>query len=320
MTIVSIVLGWLVAGRVLRPLRTMTAIARQISESNLNGRLALSGPSDELKDLADTIDGLLGRLETHVAEQRRFAANASHELRTPLAITQTLPDVARKGPNREVGELVDRLHEVNTRAIDLSEALLLLSRADQKAFAAETVDLSLMVEEAIETLLPVAEKHGVTIVGSGEITPALGSETLLLQLATNLVHNAIVYDQGSVRQCGAHGREHRRHTHPPRWFPRWWNRFSAAPSEYALTKQGAGLGLAIVRSITQAHEGSLILSPRKAGDSASQCGYPPHPHTLAHDDLSRMPSPASDWGPTCERFVSQSVGAVHAGRPGPRPR
>ena len=132
MTVVSIALGWLVAGRVLRPLRAMTATTRQISERNLHERLALSGPRDELKDLADTIDGLLARLEAHVAEQQRFAANASHELRTPLAITQTLLDVARSDPGRDDGELVERLHAVNTRAIDLTEALLLLSRADQR--------------------------------------------------------------------------------------------------------------------------------------------------------------------------------------------
>ena len=107
----------------------MTAATRQISERNLNERLALSGPDDELKDLADTVDGLLARLEAHVAEQQRFAANASHELRTPLAITQTLLDVARNDPNRQNGDLVDRLHEVNTRAIDVTEALLLLEAA-----------------------------------------------------------------------------------------------------------------------------------------------------------------------------------------------
>jgi signal transduction histidine kinase len=130
MTVVSIALGWLIAGRVLRPLRAMTASTRQISERNLHERLALSGPRDELKDLADTIDGLLARLQTHVAEQRRFAANASHELRTPLAVTQTLLDVARSDPSHDDGALLERLHAVNTRAIDLTEALLLLSRAD----------------------------------------------------------------------------------------------------------------------------------------------------------------------------------------------
>ena len=201
MTLVSIALGWLVAGRVLRPLRAMTATTRQISERNLNQRLALSGPRDELKDLADTVDGLLARLEAHVAEQQRFAANASHELRTPLAITQTLLDVARNDPDHANGELVDRLQAVNTRAIDLTEALLLLSRADQRAFTREPVDLSLMAEEATETLLPLAEKRGVTMRPPASMTPTIGSHALLLQLTTNLVHNAIVHnlpEQGTV--------------------------------------------------------------------------------------------------------------------------
>src|SRR3984885_4879114 len=184
MTVVSIALGWLVAGRVLRPLRTMTATTRQISERNLHERLAVSGPRDELKDLADTVDGLLARLEAHVAEQQRFAANASHELRTPLALTHTLLEVARHDPNPDNGELVDRLHEVNSRAIDLTEALLLLSRTDRRSFTPELVDLSLLAEEAIETVIPLAEQHGLTIETSGDTTPTLGSHALLLQLST----------------------------------------------------------------------------------------------------------------------------------------
>ncbi|HJZ38091.1 MAG TPA: histidine kinase dimerization/phospho-acceptor domain-containing protein, partial [Solirubrobacterales bacterium] len=196
MTVLSIAFGYLVAGRVLRPLREMTATTRQISERNLSERLDLPGPRDELKDLADTIDGLLGRLEAHVAEQQRFAANASHELRTPLATTQALLDVARSDPDRgdSDGELIERLHAVNTRAIDLTEALLLLSRADQRSFHREPVDLSLIVEEAAETLLPLAEKHAVTIETSGDAATTIGSRPLLLQLATNLLHNAIVHN------------------------------------------------------------------------------------------------------------------------------
>ena len=144
---------------------------------------------------------MLAQLEAHIAEQQRFAANASHELRTPLAITQTLLDVARNDPNRDTGELVDRLHAVNTRAIDLTEALLLLSRADQRSFTREHVDLSLIAEEATETLLPLAELRGVTIETSGDAAAAIGSHALLLQLSTNLVQNAIVHnlpEQGTV--------------------------------------------------------------------------------------------------------------------------
>src|SRR5205807_9031264 len=144
---------------------------------------------------------MLARLEAHVAEQQRFAANASHELRTPLAITQTLLEVARNDPNRDTGELVDRLHAVNARAVDLTEALLLLSRADQRSFSRERVDLSLVAEEATETLLPLAEKRRVIVETSGDAAHTMGSHALLLQLATNLVHNAIVHnlpDRGSV--------------------------------------------------------------------------------------------------------------------------
>jgi two-component system sensor histidine kinase VanS len=140
----------------------------------------MEGREDEFRELADAFDAMLARLAAHVAEQQRFASNASHELRTPLAITQTLLDVARNDPNRDTGELVDRLDAVNARAIDLTEALLLHSRADQRSFTREHVDLSLAAEEAIEALLPLAEKHAVSIEISGEIAPAVGSHALLL--------------------------------------------------------------------------------------------------------------------------------------------
>jgi two-component system sensor histidine kinase VanS len=275
MTAVSIALGWLVAGRVLRPLRTMTATTRQISERNLNERLALSGPRDELKDLADTVDGLLARLETHVAEQQRFAANASHELRTPLAITQTLLDVARNDPNRENGELVDRLHHLNTRAIDLTEALLLLSRAGQKSFTPEYLDLSLIAEEASETLLPLAEKHGVTIETSGEMTPTIGSETLLLQLTTNLVHNAIVHNlpqHGAVSiRTSVHPKyvvltvENTGENLAPQLVSMLAEPFQRGTERIHTDHAGVGLGLAIVNSVARAHDGTLTLTPRSAG-------------------------------------------------------
>jgi len=275
MTVVSIALGWLVAGRVLRPLRTITATTRQISERNLSERLSLSGPRDELKDLADTVDGLLARLEAHVAEQQRFAANASHELRTPLALTQTLLDVARNDPNGENRELVDRLHAVNTRAIDLTEALLLLSRADQRSFTREQVDLSLMAEEATETLLPVAEKRGVTIETSGEMTPTIGSHALLLQMTTNLVHNAIVHnlpEHGTVWVAtDAHPEnvvltvENTGEQLTPQLVSTLAEPFQRGSKRIHTDHAGVGLGLAIVKSIVQAHDGTLTLTPRGAG-------------------------------------------------------
>src|SRR5437763_10098624 len=186
--------GWLLAGRMLAPLTRITDATRMAATGSLSHRIRLPGRRDEFRELADAFDTMLARLEAHVAEQQRFAANASHELRTPLAVTQTLLDVARKDPHRNNGELVDRLHAVNARAIDLTEALLLLSRADQRSFAREHVDLSLIAEEATETLLSLAEERGLTIETSGDLTPTIGSHALLLPLTTNLVHNAIVHN------------------------------------------------------------------------------------------------------------------------------
>jgi two-component system sensor histidine kinase VanS len=269
----------------------MTASTRQISERNLHERLALSGPRDELKDLADTVDGLLARLEAHVAEQQRFAANASHELRTPLAVTQTLLDVARKDPNRDNGELVDRLHAVNTRAIDLTEALLLLSRADQRSFAREQVDLSLIAEEAAEMLLPLAENRGVTIETSGDITPTIGSHALLLQMTTNLVQNAIVHnlpEQGSVWvTTGVHPKtavltvENTGERLSPQLAATLAEPFQRGTRRMRTDHVGVGvgLGLAIVKSITQAHDGTLTLAPRSAGGLRVTVQVPAAPPT-----------------------------------------
>ena len=188
----------------LAPLTRITDATRLAGTGSLAHRIELEGSNDEFHELADAFDTMLAQLEAHVAEQQRFAANASHELRTPLAITQSLLDAARDDPHRDTGQLIDRLHVVNTRAIDLTEALLLLSRANQRSFAREEVDLSLVAEEAAETLFPLAEKRGLTIettdttqtgeTTSGAAPSATGSPALLLQLATNLVHNAIVHN------------------------------------------------------------------------------------------------------------------------------
>jgi two-component system, OmpR family, sensor histidine kinase VanS len=274
-TVGSIALGWLVAGRVLRPLQAMTATTRRISERSLNQRLAVSGPQDELKDLADTIDGLLARLEAHVAEQQRFAANASHELRTPLAVTQTLLDAARNDPNRDDGELVERLHAVNTRAIDLTEALLLLTRADSRSFAHEHMDLSLIAEDATETLLPLAEERRVKIETAGDETVVIGSHALLLQMVTNLVHNAIVHngpDGGSV-WVTSHNQtdrvvltvENTGETLTPQLVATLHEPFQRGTARVRSDHGGVGLGLAIVKRITEVHGGTVSLTPRPDG-------------------------------------------------------
>jgi two-component system, OmpR family, sensor histidine kinase VanS len=267
--------GWLLAGRMLAPLTRITDATRLAATGSLSHRIQLLGRSDEFRELADAFDTMLGQLEAHVAEQQRFAANASHELRTPLAVTQTLLDVARNDPNHNNGELVDRLHAVNTRAIDLTEALLLLSRADQRSFVREPVDLSLIAEEATETLLPLAERRGATIETSGDMTPTIGSPALLLQLTTNLVHNAIVHnrpEQGAVWvTTGAHPDgavltvESTGEKLTPPQVATLTEPFQRGSTRIRTDHGGVGLGLAIVRSITEAHDGTLTVAPRAAG-------------------------------------------------------
>jgi two-component system sensor histidine kinase VanS len=267
--------GWLLAGRMLAPLSRITDATRVAATGSLSHRIRLPGRNDEFRELADAFDAMLARLEAHVAEQQRFAANASHELRTPLAITQTLLDVARNDPNRDNGELDERLRAVNTRAIDLTEALLLLSRADQRSFLREPVDLSLVAEEATETLLPVAEKRGVTIETSGDMTPTLGSPALLLQMAMNLVHNAIVHnlpDQGTVWvTTSVHPEsvvltvENTGEKLAPQRVATLPEPFQRGSKRTRTDHAGVGLGLAIVKSITQAHDGTLTLAPQAAG-------------------------------------------------------
>jgi two-component system sensor histidine kinase VanS len=267
--------GWLLAGRMLAPLTRITGATRMAANGSLSHRIQLPGRQDEFRELADSFDAMLARLEAHIAEQRRFAANASHELRTPLAITQTLLDVAHHDPNRDSAELVERLHAVNARAIELTEALLLLSRAEQRSFAREPVDLSLIAEEATETLLPLAEKHGVTIQTSGEITPTIGSHALLLQMTTNLLHNAIVHNlphHGIVRVDTAIRPdsvlltvENTGETLTPQLVSTLTEPFQRGTERIRTDQAGVGLGLAIVKSITQAHDGILTIVPRPGG-------------------------------------------------------
>ena len=267
--------GWLLAGRMLAPLTRITDATRIAATGSLSHRIQLEGRDDEFRELADAFDTMLARLEAHVAEQQRFAANASHELRTPLAITQTLLDVARNDQSRDTDELVDRLRTVNSRAIDLTEAMLLLSRADQRSFTPEHLDLSLVAEEAAETLLPLAEKRGLTIETAGDPTPTIGSHALLLQLSTNLLHNAIVHnlpEQGTVwittsaqPKSAVLTVENTGENLSPQLVSTLAEPFLRGTKRIRTDHAGVGLGLAIVKSITQAHDGTLALTPRAAG-------------------------------------------------------
>jgi two-component system, OmpR family, sensor histidine kinase VanS len=267
--------GWILAGSMLAPLTRITHATRMAANGSLSQRIHLEGHQDEFRELADAFDTMLARLEAQVAEQQRFAANASHELRTPLAITQTLLDVARNDLNHDTRELVERLHFINTRAIDLTEALLMLSRADRRSFNREHVDLSLIAEEATETLLALAEKRGLTIEASGDISPTIGSHALLLQMTTNLVHNAIVHnlpEQGTVwvttgvqRDSVVLTVENTGEKLTPQLVSTLVEPFQRGTGRIRDGHAGVGLGLAIVKSITQAHEGTLTLLPRAAG-------------------------------------------------------
>jgi two-component system sensor histidine kinase VanS len=278
--------GWFLAGRVLAPLSRITDATRAASTGSLSHRIHLPGRSDEFRELADAFDGMLARLEAHVDEQQRFAANASHELRTPLAISQTLLEVARKDPEHDPVELVDRLLAVNARAIELTEALLLLSRADQRSVAQEVVDLSLLAEEAAETLLPVAEEHGVDVRVSGTITPALGSRALLLQMTTNLLHNAVVHNlpEGGTVELTTGVRsgtavltvENTGDVLAPELVATLTEPFRRGTERVRSGHAGVGLGLAIVERITRAHDGMLALAARPGGGLRAVVQLPAH--------------------------------------------
>ncbi|MFO7249956.1 MAG: HAMP domain-containing sensor histidine kinase [Actinomycetes bacterium] len=267
--------GWILAGRMLAPLTRITEATRLAANGSLSHRVRLTGRNDEFRELADAFDTMLDRLEAHLAEQRRFAANASHELRTPLAISQSLLEVARNDPSHDHRELLDRLHAVNARAIDLTEALLVLGRVGQKSFTREPVDVSLLVEEATETLLPLAGKRGVDVHVSGDIAMAAGSPALLLQMVTNLVHNAIVHnlpEQGAVWvatgvRAGAAVLtvENTGEELPPQVVATLTEPFQRGTGRTGGDQAGVGLGLAIVKSIIHAHDGSLAIAPRPGG-------------------------------------------------------
>jgi two-component system sensor histidine kinase VanS len=285
--------GWLLAGWMLDPLTHIADATRKAANGSLSHRIRLRGRSDEFHELADAFDTMLARLEAHVAEQQRFVANASHELRTPLAITQTLLDVARSDPNGNTGELVDRLHAVNVRAIGLTEALLLLSRAEQRSFTREHVDLSLIAEEVTETLLPLAEKRGVTITTSGNMSPTIGSHALLLQLTTNLVHNAIVHnlaEHGTVNVwTGGDAKsvvlfvENTGEELTPQLVATLLEPFRRGTERVRTDHAGVGLGLAIVKSITQAHDGTIALAARPTGGLSVTVTLPAAPEQTGGD-------------------------------------
>lgn len=271
--VVGLAGGWVLSGRMLAPLRRITTAARMVSNGSLSHRVELEGSNDEFRELADTFDAMLTKLQAQVAEQQRFAANASHELRTPLAVMQTILEVARRDPSPDGRE--ERLIEVNSRAIALTEALLLLSRADQRSFTPEEIDLSLLAEQAVETIFPLAENSGVAINVAGSAVFVSGSPALLLPLVTNLVHNAIVHNNpegGHVHITTSAGAgfgeltvENTGEELTPELISTLTEPFQRGTERIRKHHAGVGLGLAIVKSIVASHDGSLTLKPRTGG-------------------------------------------------------
>ena len=278
MAVLSVGFGWAVAGRVLAPLHRMTATARKLSEENLHERIALDGPDDELKELADTFDAMLGRLESAFDSQKRFVANASHELRTPLSIIRTEVDVALANPDATPDEL-RRMGEVVRRATERSQALidglLLLARSDRGPAALAPVDLATLAEEAVAQAAAEAAAARVEIRTRLDAAPTNGDDALLGRLAGNLVENAIRHNEPGGRVDVVTGAA------PDAGEVRLAVINSGAVIDSAdvdglfepfrrlgpdrITGRGAGLGLSIVRSVTVAHGGRIAARPRPEG-------------------------------------------------------
>lgn len=281
MALASVGLGWALAGRVLRPLQDMTATARRLSDTNLHERLALDGPADELKELADTFDGMLGRLESAFESQRRFVANASHELRTPLAIQRTLVDVALADPDTTPAEL--RAMAVSVReAVDRSEGLidglLVLARSQEGIGPAPPVDLAELAASAVEQCAGEIAGAGVTVRSHLSPAPTAGNRLLLERLVANLVENAVRHNEAGgwvevtttrdgdrVRLAVRNGGP----PIPPEYVDGLFEPFRrVARDRVGAGGRGHGLGLSIVEAVAGAHHGSVRAEAPASGGLA----------------------------------------------------
>ena len=290
MTVASIGLGWLVAGRVLGPLRTITAAARSISASSLHERLALGGSDDELKELGDTFDGLLARLEAAFSAQRQFVANASHELRTPLTRQRTLIEVALADPQPSVGLLQDLCRQIlaaGGQQEALIEALLTLASSQRGLDRRELIDLAAITDEVVMARRPAAELRGLRVAASLGPAPALGDAWLAERLVANLVDNAVRHNtaHGAIEVSTGTWTGHPvlsvsstgpliRADEVGRLFQPF-QRGAAASRTASHDGLGLGLGLSIVAAIAAAHGAWLQANALPGGGLGVQVGFPP---------------------------------------------
>ena len=284
LTVIAGIIGWLVAGQALRPLRDITATARRVADRSLHERIALAGPNDEIKNLADTLDEMLERLDRSFDSQRRFVANASHELRTPLTIARTLIEVALLdgGSNDKVKQLGTTLLAVNQRHEKLTEGLLTLASSDQRAAEFHAVDLGEIAGHVVSEMQPLADKTGVALETDLRASPIMGDAFLLERLIQNLVENGIQYNlpEGGfvrVRTGVAAGEaelvvENTGPVVPAYEVPGLFEPFRRLAGTDRLVGaqrgpivRGAGLGLSIVRSVAEAHEGEVQATPHNGG-------------------------------------------------------
>jgi signal transduction histidine kinase len=286
MSALSILLGWIVAGRVLGPLRTITSTARDISSTNLHRRLALTGPQDELQELSDTIDALLARLEAAFQAQRRFVANASHELRTPLARQRTIAQVALADPQATAQALRtahERVLASGAEQEQLIEALLTLARSQAGIDKPERFDLATLTRHALLTRGPETERLGLTVYASLSTAPATGDPRLVERLIANLIDNAVRHNVPDGRievrtQTGA-GQAVISVTNtgpviPAEAVARLLQPFKRLRPDRTGHHNGSGLGLSIVQAIADAHHAGLTVHPQPDGGLRVQASFP----------------------------------------------
>lgn len=294
MTVISLALGWVVAGRILRPLRTITAAAREISATNLHRRLALDGPDDELKELGDTFDELLGRLEASFEAQRRFVANASHELRSPLARQRTLGQVALADPDATVESLRaahERVLAAGVQQEKLIEALLTLAKGQAGIEAKGTFDLAQLAGQVLETRRADAAYLGLELTSAIEPAPAVGDPRLAERLITNLVDNALRHNVAhGLVEVATGTRDGRPFISvvntgpliPAAAIDRIFQPFKRLGTDRTGHGEGHGLGLSIVQAVAAAHGATISARPKPEGGLAIEVTFP-------SPDLSSFP-------------------------------